>query len=83
MNRAINIKKLLIFSLLFITGGLNNEISAKRSSFNYIKKTTPKSAYEGFGRPSKANGRIKTKSTHGYFKPSNGYKYINPYSRSK
>ncbi len=41
-----------------------------------------KAMYDGFGKVSKSTGRIKTKSTKGYFKPSNGYKYVNSYSRS-
>ena len=41
-----------------------------------------KSPYAGFGKPSKANGRIKTKGVRGYFKPSNGYQFVNPYTRS-
>jgi hypothetical protein len=43
----------------------------------------PKAPYAGFAEPSQANGRIKTKSVHGYFKPSNGYKFVNPYAKSK
>ena len=69
--------------ILFISIASTNKVCAKRASFGRTKKSTPKRAYEGFGKPSKANGRIKTKTTHGYFKPSNGYKFVNPYSRSK
>lgn len=41
-----------------------------------------KAPYAGFGKVSKATGRFKTKTTRGYFKRSNGYKFVNPYSRS-
>jgi len=41
-----------------------------------------KAMYEGFGKVSKSTGKIKVKSTKGHFKPSNGYKYVNSYSRS-
>ena len=70
------------FFCLFICVALVNSAYAKKTSFGY-SKTTSKPAYEGFGKPSKINGRIKTKTTHGYFKPSKGYRFVNPYSRSK
>ena len=47
------------------------------------KSYTKKASYDGFGKVSKANGLIKAKSVHGHFKPSNGYKFVNPYARSK
>ena len=42
-----------------------------------------KAPYAGFGKVSEVNGKIKTKTTKGYFKPSNGYKFVNPYARSR
>jgi hypothetical protein len=75
------ITKLLICFLL--TFCCSQHIYAKKTAFGKIKSHQKKMAYEGFGKPSKANGRIKTKTTRGYFKPSNGYKFVNPYSRSK
>ena len=53
--------------------------SRKSYSRSYVKK----SPYAGLGKRSSVNGRIKIKSTRGYFKPSCGYKYVNPYARSK
>ena len=76
----ILITKLLIGFLLTVSYSQNTY--ARRISLGRTKSYQKKSAYEGFGKPSKANGKIKTKSTHGYFKPSNGYKFVNPYSRS-
>lgn len=77
-------KKLLIFSFfIFITMALTNETFARKASFCRTKKYTSKPAYAGLGKPSKVNGCIKMKTTHGYFKPSNGYKFVNPYARSK
>lgn len=75
-------KTLISLFFLFISIASTNAVYVKRTSLNRTKHT-PKPAYDGFGKPSKANGRIKTKSTRGYFKPSNGYKFVNPYSRSK
>lgn len=83
MTKIIYTKKISILLIIFIAIALTQEISAKRSSFSHTKKSTPKPAYEGLGKPSKANGRIKIKTTRGYFKPSNGYKFVNPYARSK
>ncbi len=57
--------------------------AARRSSFKVNKGYTTKAPYVGFGQKSSVNGRIKTKTTRGHFKPSNGYKFVNPYARSK
>jgi hypothetical protein len=48
-----------------------------------LPKVIPKAPYAGYGKISKSTGKIKNKVTHGYFKPSNGYKFVNPYARSK
>lgn len=58
------------------------------SSFKSSRKVggstyLPKAPYSGFGKQSKVNGQIKTKPISGYFKPSNGYKFVNPYSRTR
>jgi hypothetical protein len=46
-------------------------------------RSQPKAPYAGFGKTSQANGRMKTTRVQGYVKPSNGYKFVNPYARSK
>lgn len=51
----------------------------KLTSTSYTKK----SPYAGFGKKSAITGRIKTKSVRGYFKPSNGYKFVNSYAKSR
>lgn len=92
-------KKLLakLFSFLLVIAFVTSigNIGAKKSAFSckpirikscksYSKKTyTKKTPYEGFGKTSKANGRIKTKGVKGYVKPKDGYKFVNPYSKSK
>ena len=68
----MKINNILIFSIAILAAG---ELFAK-------KAYTTKPIYAGFGKVSKSTGKIKTKSTHGYFKKSNGYKFVNPYSRS-
>lgn len=68
---------LVITALLFAA-----TVGARRTSFGSHKSYTPKAPYDGYGKPSKINGKIKTKTTRGYYKPSNGYKFVNPYSRS-
>jgi len=47
------------------------------------KAYKPKAIFSGFGKQSTKTGKIKTKATRGYFKPSNGYKFVNSYARSK
>lgn len=55
-----------------------------RSSKKLTKRIySPKSPHSGFGKKSSVNGKIKTKSVSGHFKPSNGYKFVNPYSRTR
>lgn len=76
-------KKLFLYIHIIIGICLVQSIYAKKNSFNYQRKSTPKPAYDGFGKTSKVNGRIKTKATRGYFKPSNNYKFVNPYARSR
>lgn len=84
------------YSLLITMLCASHGLSAKKSSSSVksfkaptIKSTTnrssyqPKAPYAGFGKPSQANGRIKTTRVQGYVKPSNGYKFVNPYARSK
>jgi|GEM_PF-7081533 len=46
------------------------------------KSYTKKSPYAGYGKTSKTTGKIKVKTTSGYYKPSKGYKYVNAYARS-
>jgi hypothetical protein len=51
-------------------------------SYRSSKVYTPKAPYSGIGKISATTGRYKVKSTRGYFKKSNGYKYVNSYARS-
>lgn len=81
-NKTLTIIIKLIIGIL-LASSCNQHIYAKKTAFGKTKSYQKKRAYEGFGKLSKANGRIKTKATRGYFKPSNGYKFVNPYSRSK
>ena len=82
--------KLYTILLTIVCCVVSSDVLAKRtkSTYSYQKSYTPKKTYkpkniyEGYGKVSSTTGRIKTKSTHGYFKKSNGYKYVNPYSRS-
>lgn len=69
------------FSLLLATACivLTSQLDGRRS-----KGYTKKSMYSGYGKPSKVNGKIKTKSTSGHFKKtSKGHTYVFSYSRSK
>ncbi len=57
---------------------------------SYSTKTTTKkpyvkkAPYAGYGKPSKVNGKPKTKITSGHVKKtSKGYTYVNPYAKSK
>lgn len=52
---------------------------------NQNKKSYAKKApYEGYGKPSKVNGRPKTKIVSGHTKKtSKGYTYVNPYAKSE
>lgn len=54
------------------------------STKSYAKKPYSKKApYAGYGKPSNANGRPKTKIVAGHTKKtSKGYTYVNPYARS-
>lgn len=83
MNNSTLILTTKLFICFFLTLSYSQNTYARRLSLGKSKSYQKKSAYEGFGKPSKANGRIKTKTTRGYFKPSNGYKFVNPYSRSR
>lgn len=81
------VKKIFITifcSLLAITvvqiGTLN--AYGKKSYLHKAKSYTPKALYSGLGKKSSVNGRIKAKPVSGYFKPSNGYKFVNSYARS-
>ena len=73
--------KLITLICLTATSSL---FAKKSGSFGYrpSKVYTPKSAYSGMGKISSITGRYKVKSTRGYFKKSNGYKYVNSYARS-
>lgn len=77
-------KKILTTLLFIVTCFLSAQSISARSKelFGLSKTKSPKAAYEGYGKVSKSTGRIKTKRTRGYFKPSNGYKFVNPYSKS-
>ena len=48
-----------------------------------ISNSAPKAICAGFGKKSSVNGQIKTETISGHYKPSNGYKFVNSYSRSK
>lgn len=55
-----------------------------KKTYSYKAKSyKPKAPYAGLGKRSSVNGMPKTRIIHGYFKPSNGYKFVNPYARSK
>lgn len=71
----------ILILILCITS--TEKLQAKKYSFGRSKSYTTKAPYSGFGKVSKSTGRIKTKSVRGYFKPSNGYKFVNPYSKSR
>ncbi len=85
------LKKIFLIVLLFLYTtqiyGAKNSRSLFKSPRNRkisIKKTcSQKAPYSELGKSSKINGKIKTKSVSGYFKPSNSYKFVNPYARSK
>ena len=73
---------LVAMTLLFSGIAVAKKSYNSRTSYTktrYIKKAP----YSGFGKKSSTNGMIKTKPVKGYFKPSNGYKFVNPYARSK
>lgn len=81
------LKKIFIICMIIIN---TTTVAGKKSGFSfkpckgtYKKSYSPKAAYSGFGKQSKTTGKIKTKSVKGHFKPSNNYKFVNPYSRSK
>ncbi|MCK4265224.1 hypothetical protein KAW80_02600 [Candidatus Babeliales bacterium] len=89
------IQKILIFTCLFVVPmnaffarrcAYSTNFSNRRSySMHYGKSRgyVQKAPYAGFGQVSRVNGLRKTKIVSGYFKPSSGYKYVNPYARSK
>ncbi len=57
-----------------------SKVRAQRTTCAYVKKTP----YQGFGKRSRVNNRIKTKSTSGHFKrTSKGVTFVNPYARSR
>ena len=81
-------KKLIIFlgAVLVITSTAFTYkclTYSHRSSFPATKSYVKKAPYAGFGQRSTVNGQIKARGVSGYFKPSNGYKYVNSYARSK
>ena len=82
-------KKILLFFLLALFILSVKAVSkctfktTNRSMKASTKSYTPKAPYSGFGKKSSVNNQIKTKPVSGYFKPSNGYKFVNSYSRSK
>ena len=64
----------------------SNQIEARsRGRVTGFKKSyLRKSPYAGLGKKSRVNGLIKTKSISGHGKRTNkGYRYVNPYARSK
>ena len=74
--------RILVFTF-FILGPVSTEkLQARRSSSGLSKGYAKKAPYAGYGKTSKATGKVKAKGVHGYFKPSNGYKFVNPYARS-
>ncbi len=74
MNKFF-MKSITMLSII-VFGLLSSDLYAKKS---YQQK----SIYQGYGKVSKVTGKIKTKSVKGHFKPSNGYKYVNSYSKSR
>ena len=82
--------KLRIFLYLTILTGLTiftspkcHKIRINKPNYGRIKTYTKKAPYAGFGKKSSKNGQIKTKPIRGYYKPSNNYKFVNPYTRSR
>ncbi len=77
-------KNIFIFlsALLFLVN-FNEVYGARTRRFGSTKTYVKKAPYAGYGQKSTVNGKIKTKRASGYFKPSNGYKFVNPYAKSK
>lgn len=81
-----------IYSLIGLLIGscfVGNALYAKKVSLSGFRKTykstkayKPKTIHAGFGKKSSITGKIKTKAVSGYFKKSNGYKFVNSYSKS-
>jgi hypothetical protein len=76
--------KRFVSSIFFVIAFISIiEIHAIRKPSSKVSKGyTKKAPYAGFGQKSSINNKIKTKSTRGYFKPTSGYKFVNPYARS-
>ena len=74
------------FSVTELSAAPRNGYTQKTySTKSHSKKPYSKKApYAGYGKPSKANGLPKYKTTSGHTKKtSKGYTYVNPYARSK
>jgi hypothetical protein len=75
-----------IFLSFLLTSIFMFSVEAVRKVVYKTKSTktcTPKAPYSSLGKKSSINNQIKTKPVKGHFKPSNGYKFVNPYARSK
>ena len=84
-NKKKHLLKIITF-LILITCILVEKLDAKiRNTFSFpkTKSYTKKAPYFGYGKRSSVNSKIKTKAVKGYFQPSRGYKFVNPYARSK
>lgn len=76
-------KFLLIFAIASLSLSAPIDAKCARSCKASFKKSyTKKAPYAGYGKTSKNTGKIKVKTTSGYYKPSKGYKYVNSYARS-
>lgn len=89
-----NFKIILVFISLVLTNNvflvqrLKARTYTKNISRGKIKVNnctyTKKRPYQGFGKRSVVNNKIKTKSTRGHFKKtSKGVTFVNPYARSR
>ena len=75
-----------MLSAIFVCIFLITQMEAKRCKSTHKKSSKSykkKAPYEGIGKKSYVNGKIKTKGVRGHFKPSKGYEYVNSYAKSK
>ena len=83
-GKNFEMKKFLL-ALIITSLGFSANLEDKRTrsckTCSTKKSYTPKRAYDGIGKVSKTTGRVKVKTTSGYYKPCKG-KYVNTYARS-
>ncbi len=78
-------KPLALLLLVITSVGFTMNVDAKRMRvFKTSKVSKKKTICQDLGKPSKANGLLKTKITGSHFKrTSKGYTLVNAYARSR